>query len=316
MASARDKSMIVQVARLYYEQRLSQDQIAKQLLTSRSNISRILSVAHDRGIVEVRIHESDRRDHDLENLLVRRFGLRAAHVAVIPKYSTEYEGVGQLAAQVFLANLKPAAKVAISWGRSLQAMVNALDEVDRRDVKLIAIMGGMTDIPNSISGETLLRSMAEKLNASFQVLHAPTIVQNREVRDALMREPSVKEVIEAAKQSDVAFVGVGSKESSSSNSILQAVGISAATHPEFYKKFAGDLAGRFITDEGKAVDSKLEDRTVGLDLKELKGLKRLIGVAAGEDKSPGIAAALRGGLLAELVTSSKCAMRLLNDMDK
>lgn len=115
MASARDKSMIVQVARLYYEQRLSQDQIAKQLLTSRSNISRILSVAHDRGIVEVRIHESDRRDHDLENLLVKRFGLRAAHVAVIPKYATEYEGVGQLAAQVFLANLKPAAKVAISW---------------------------------------------------------------------------------------------------------------------------------------------------------------------------------------------------------
>lgn len=311
MATARDKGLIVQVARLYYEQRMSQDQIAKKLLTSRSNVSRILAVAHDRGIVEIRIHEQDRRDHELQELLMKRFGLRAAHVANVPKYSTDYDAVGNLAAQVFTSYLKPAARVAISWGRSLQSMVNALDHVERQDVTLVALMGGMTDIPNSISGETLIRSMADKLSADFQVLHAPTIVMNREVKKALMMEPSVRNVIEAARTADVAFVGIGSRDSTSSNSILSAAGVTRQQSPEFFDRFAGDLAGRFFDFNGKAIDPKLEERTVGLDLEQLKGLRRVIGVAAGEDKTVGVAAALRGGLLSELITSSTCAMKLL-----
>ena len=142
MATARDKALIIQVARLYYEQQLSQEQIAKKILTSRSNVSRILAVAQERGIVEIRIHEQDRRDHELEELLVQRFGLKAAHVAHLPKYATDYQAVGQLAAQVFISHLKPAARIAVSWGRSLQTMVNELEHIDRPDVSLIALMGG------------------------------------------------------------------------------------------------------------------------------------------------------------------------------
>ena len=61
MASARDRAMIVKVARMYYEQEMSQDQIARALLTSRSNISRILTVAKKKGIVEIRIAETIKR---------------------------------------------------------------------------------------------------------------------------------------------------------------------------------------------------------------------------------------------------------------
>ena len=58
MSTARDRALIVKVARMYYEQNMSQDQIARALLTSRSNVSRILSVAKKRGIVEIKINEA------------------------------------------------------------------------------------------------------------------------------------------------------------------------------------------------------------------------------------------------------------------
>lgn len=315
MATARDRALVVKVARMYYEQDMSQDQIARAMLTSRSNVSRILSVAKKRGIVEFRIVETAKRDTELEQMLVNRFGLMNALVAKVPAGTSDYKAVGQLAATHFLTHLKPRVKVAISWGRSLQAMVNELEEDQRPDVTLIPLMGGMTATPSSLNGETLIRSLAGKLKAEFQVLHAPTIVQSPDVKLALMQEPSVKSVIDAAKTADVAFVGIGAKDATSSSYILQAAGLNTAEFPDFFNRLAGDVAGRFYDFDGKVIDTRLESRTVGIDLADLRKIKRVVGVAAGEDKTLGILAALRGKLISELVTSSSCALRLLGMAD-
>lgn len=311
MATARDRALIVKVARMYYEQNMSQDQIARALITSRSNISRILSVAKKRGIVEIKINESTKRETDIEEMLISRFGLRAALVAKVPRSTSDYKAVGQLAVQSFLNHLKPRVKVAISWGRSIQAMVDALDNESRPDLTFVPLMGGMTSIPSAYSGETLIRSLAEKFNADYQILHAPTIVQSPDIKVALMKEPSVASVIESVRNADVAFVGIGSRGANSSVHILQSAGIDEKNNPEFFAKWAGDLAGRFFDRDGKSVSKQLDSRTVGLELDEIAKIRRVVGVAAGDEKTEGILAALRGGLISELVTSSNCALKLL-----
>lgn len=311
MATARDRALIVKVARMYYEQNMSQDQIARSLITSRSNISRILSVAKKRGIVEIKINESTKRETDIEEMLISRFGLRAALVAKVPRSTSDYKAVGQLAVQSFLNHLKPRVKVAISWGRSIQAMVDALDNESRPDLTFVPLMGGMTSIPSAYSGETLIRSLAEKFNADYQILHAPTIVQSPDIKVALMKEPSVAAVIESVRNADVAFVGIGSRGANSSVHILQSAGIDEKNNPEFFAKWAGDLAGRFFDRDGKSVSKQLDSRTVGLELDEIAKIRRVVGVAAGDEKTEGILAALRGGLISELVTSSNCALKLL-----
>jgi DNA-binding transcriptional regulator LsrR (DeoR family) len=311
VATARDRALIVRVARMYYEQNMSQDQIARSLITSRSNISRILSVAKKRGIVEIKINESTKRETDIEEMLISRFGLRAASVAKVPRSTSDYKAVGQLAVQSFLNHLKPRVKVAISWGRSIQAMVEALDNESRPDLTFVPLMGGMTSIPSAYSGETLIRSLAEKFNADHQILHAPTIVQSPDIKVALMKEPSVASVIESVRNADVAFVGIGSRGATSSLHILQSAGIDQKNNPEFFAKWAGDLAGRFFDRDGKAVSKQLDSRTVGLELDEIAKIRRVVGVAAGDEKTEGILAALRGGLISELVTSSNCALKLL-----
>lgn len=311
MATARDRGLIVKVARMYYEQNMSQDQIARALITSRSNISRILSVAKKRGIVEIKINESTKRETEIEEMLISKFGLRAALVAKVPRSTSDYKAVGQLAVQSFLNHLKPRVKVAVSWGRSIQAMVEALEPENRPDITFIPLMGGMTSIPAAQSGEALIRALAEKFNADYQILHAPTIVQSPDIKIALMKEPAVASVIEAARSADVAFVGIGSKGANSSVHILQSAGINEKDNPDFYEKWAGDLAGRFFDRDGKSVNARLDSRTVGLELNEIAKMRRVVGVAAGDEKTEGILAALRGGLISELVTSSNCALKLL-----
>ena len=46
---------LVEVSRLYYEQEMTQAEIAKQLKISRPVVSKLLSEARDRGIVQINI---------------------------------------------------------------------------------------------------------------------------------------------------------------------------------------------------------------------------------------------------------------------
>ena len=311
MAVLRDKALLVRAARLYYEQHKSQEQIARELLTSRSNVSRMLSDARAQGIVEIRIIENALRDARLELRIMELLPLRSVRVTRVPQGSDETMAIGTLAAAALQENLKPNSTIAISWGRSLQAMVSLIDESHRPDLKFIPLMGGMTEIPSGINGENLIRALATKFNAEFATLHAPAIVQSPQAREAFMSEPSIKEVLDTAQHADLAIVGIGSRGSSSTNALLRAAGIDPQTDTTFYSNLAGDLASRFYDINGKVVDQALDDRIIAVKLNQLRDVKHVIGLAAGADKARGMLGAINGKHITELITTAKGALALL-----
>ena len=311
MAILRDKALLVRAARLYYEQNKSQEQIAKELLTSRSNVSRMLSDARAQGIVEIRIIENALRDAKLEQRVLEMLPLRSVRITRVPQGSDETMAIGTLAAQALTENLKKDAKVAISWGRSLQAMVTLIEDDHRPDLKFIPLMGGMTEIPSGINGENLIRTLASKFNAEFSTLHAPAIVRTKEAREAFMAEPSIKEVLDEAQHADLAIVGIGARGSSSTNSLLRAAGIDPQTDTAFYANLAGDMASRFYDLNGNIVDKSIDDRIIGVELSGLRNVKHVIGLAAGADKARGMLGAINGKHITELITTAKGALALL-----
>lgn len=66
MSTPREAQTLAHVARRYQLSSRSQQQIADELGLSRLNVSRMLSAALDRGIVEIRIHDPSGRDSELE----------------------------------------------------------------------------------------------------------------------------------------------------------------------------------------------------------------------------------------------------------
>src|SRR5919106_1475882 len=72
--------LLAQVAELYYLKGKDQRAIAEEVGTSRSNVSRLLTEARRKGIVEIRIHRPLGRRRTLENDLIDRFGLIDARV--------------------------------------------------------------------------------------------------------------------------------------------------------------------------------------------------------------------------------------------
>jgi len=57
----------------------------------------------------------------------------------------------------------------------------------------------------------------------------------------------------------------------------------------------------------------LHDRTIGLDLNQLRKVKRVIGVTGGPDKVESIRAALKGKLINVLITDDNTGKALLEN---
>jgi DNA-binding transcriptional regulator LsrR (DeoR family) len=227
----------------------------------------------------------------------------------------EYSTVGALGAEALTDKLKANSTVAVSWGSTLQSVVNAIEGDYLPGVHLVPLVGGMTALSAGSSGDDLIRNMALKLSANHSAMLAPVVVSSPQARDAFIHEPSIGSVLEQAASADIAIVGIGSKRSSSSMDLLQTAGLDDATYDTIVDHMAGDLAARFFDINGQALDHGWADRIIGLDLDQIRRIPYVIGVAAGAGKAAGVIGAVRGGYLSEVVLSSACALAIVRQLD-
>jgi DNA-binding transcriptional regulator LsrR (DeoR family) len=90
--SQSDPNLLIEVARLYYEQQLTQSEIGRQINVSRSTVSRLLQEARDLGIVTITIDYNVARDRSLEQQLQKWFDLK--DVRVLRSYGRTNGAVG------------------------------------------------------------------------------------------------------------------------------------------------------------------------------------------------------------------------------
>jgi DNA-binding transcriptional regulator LsrR (DeoR family) len=317
MSVPRDPATLVAAARLYYLQGASQAEVAEQLRTSRSNVSRMLTEAQKQGIVEIRINDPAGRVNELEDELRSQFGLRDVRVAhVAPAAGLRVEDqVGTQAARLLVENLKDSMIVAISWGHALQSMVYATtSDVEYHRLSLVQLVGGLSSVSNEISGQELVRELAVRLGAEYRFLHAPATLESPSSRTALLAEPSIADALTEASRADLAVVGIGTPSHGSSAAILDSLTITDAERSEFWAaEPVGDVAARYYNAQGQPVRGAVDQRILGISLEHLVDIPNVIGVAHGRAKTPGVLGAIRGRLIDSLVCDETLARTLLSE---
>ena len=307
----RETELILQAARLYYEEDLSQDQIASKLNTSRSNISRMLTSARRLGYVEIRIIAPTSRHDYIAQQLVDKLGVSDIQVIAPDRNDLALNAVGRAAAQTLQKNLRANQTIAISWGRGLEATVVNCRRDSIPGLKVTQLMGSMSNVLTSVSAEEVGRTLARNLNADFLPFSSPVVVSNQRTRDSLMAEPSVSRVLDVARRADVALVGIGSAGYSSSEMLVNEFGLSKGERETTFKSMAGDIAARFYNAQGKMLSAALDNRVIGLSLDEIKKIGRVIGVATGADKVLGVVGAARSRIVDHLIIDLSCANAIL-----
>jgi len=190
-------------------------------------------------------------------------------------------------------------------------VVNKLIPIEVNHLTLVQIGGGLGTIEGT-DNNMLTMMLGQKLGAKAQVIPAPIIVRNRSLRDTLFKEKKIQQTLEIAKKADLVLFGVGliGRE----GLLWQSGFLKDADTVKLRKAGAvGAICGRFFDAGGQKCWGELDDRTIGLNLAELRNIRHKICIASGKEKIDAILGALRGKLLNVLVTDERTAVSLLKN---
>jgi DNA-binding transcriptional regulator LsrR (DeoR family) len=273
----------------------------------------MLKQARDLGIVEIRIVDPARRDHELELALRDRFPLVDARVLEVAPDTDVLPGVGRLAVRWLDETLRDGQVVALSWGQALEAMVDAVDGLSRRDVEVVQLVGGLSSLDSAATGQELVRELSERMGARHRYLHAPALFGSAEALAMLLREQTIAAALDAAKRADLAMVGIGTPGIGSSEALLTALALTPGERAEFDAAGpVGDVCGRYYDLAGREVGGAVGERVLAVTLDDLRAIPTVAGIAAGREKAPGILGALHGRIIDVLVCDQQAARAVLN----
>lgn len=314
MYSDNREDLLTRVASLYYEYDYSQQQIGEMLKISRSNISRLLKEAKQKGLVEIRIHKRIATAPNIERELRERFGLHQAMVVdqSDAKYDEQLASAGQLAAWYLEEILRPNTVLAIAWGTGVAAAVNAFANHPVMHIEVVQMLGSVGNSVSDIDGPDLARRLATKLGGQYFHLHAPLIVDSRATRDTFLEQPMIQHTLARARNAQIAIVGVGTVDPESS-SFLRAGHMTKQQLGELrVQGVVGETGGQYFDINGKA-DFDINQRVIALGLDDIKNIQYVTAVACGLPKTRSILGALRSGNIKALATDSTTAKAILTE---
>lgn len=309
--------LIAKVAWMYHVRNLSQGEIAKRVKLSQSGVSRLLEQATSNGIVRTEINLPVGLFIELENGLEEAYGMKEVYVFDVHELKNESELVhdlGKLLAIRLAATGIHANVVGFtSWSRSLRATVEALKNTKNSNAKFVVeMLGDVGDPAAQHEAALTTQRFSEIVFAQPKFLRVPGVVQSKEIRDGLIKNDfHVQDAFRLLDQVELALVGIGTCEIVAP--LTGGDNFFTAKEFESVKKLGavGQVNLRFIDKNGKPVATKLDDRVIGITLKQLKQAGTRIGVAGGASKYQAIRAALRGGWINTLATDVETAKWLL-----
>ena len=191
-------------------------------------------------------------------------------------------------------------------------MYNVASQVTQKHVKgveVIQLKGGvgLADI-NTYESETVYL-FAEAFNTVPRYLPLPVFVDNPTVKEIIESDRHIHRLVDLGKQANIAIFTVGAVDD---NSLLFRLGYLSSEEKSLLKsKAVGDICSRFFTPNGEICCTSINDRTIGIELEELKQKERSILVAGGSRKVEAIHGALLGGYANVVITDQYTAQSLL-----
>jgi dihydroxyacetone kinase-like protein len=295
---------------LYYQEGMTQSDIAQTMGISRATVIAYLNEARERGIVNISIEPGRLASLTLAQSLKSHFNLRDCFV--IPNGAEDQvlgDRLGAAGALALRKFLKSGDTFAVTGGRTVMAVGDNLKISGLQDVTVVQAIGGAI-ARNPASPGQCASTIASAVNATCVSLSAPAVVSSVEARKMMVAEPLVAEQLEILSHANKALFGIASLRP---NAALYSDGVFDAAALQSYidGDAVGVLAARFIDAWGQPVAGTLDDRVIGLSLEDLLRIDLRICVAGGFDKVPAILAALRRGYANVLVTDAATARGVL-----
>jgi len=304
-------SLRLRAAWLYYNQGMTQKDVAEKLGISRSTVIRLLDEAMKRSDVQIWINEGIEDFVSLSIDLEKAYGLDEA--VIIPTGSDKVgdiaKGVG-LALGQFLSEVVPDnATIGVGWGRTMTASLSSFRPPRRENCKVVSLLGGIVAVHQTNPLDYTWR-LASALGAECYMFLAPLLVDSIETKRALIEKCGLSTLYALAENLDLAIVSCGDIGPHSTS--LSEGFISKQTLDELVA--AGcvcDTMFNFIDAEGRSVDHPINNHAMSIDLDTLKKAKHIVLASGGAHRATAIRATIKRIGCNTLITDEAAARALM-----
>lgn len=312
----KNDNLLEYVAELYYERGLSQQEIGSIIDASRPTVSRLIEEAKKQGIVKIIIETSLHKNPKLSNRLRKAFDLRdAIVVSAAYDFDKSIDLCGKAAAAVLTSYLQPGMTIGLSWGRGVNAVVDAIEDTGLTGINVAQMVGCMTMGNPYIDSFAIAQRLAAKLHGTYSSINTPLFVKGKEVYNYLVNEPMISNSLANARKVDVAVNGVGSFDDPK-NSILQSGYFDSYKLDRFKQNGAvASFMGWFIGIDGSYIEVP-DIYQISTPLDVVKEVPLSIVLNATAEKAEPTLAVLNGGYADILIVDEPLALKLLDSVKK
>lgn len=317
----KKESLLSEIAYMYYVENKTQDEIANRTFLSRSRVSRLLEEARQHGLVEFKVRFVGERNYQLETFLVETMGLKAARVYndIGRSEKETFEGVCHCAAEYIKPLLVPRMRIGVTHNTLLANIVRELtaDNVCKNPLylDLVQLIGNHISPPVGYSAQDIMCRLVAYYGGQINLLNVPIYISNTSLRNDLLREPMVASTLSAAKQIDMAIIGI--KPIDSTEQLKEQVIWAGYLNDEELDRLieigtCGHILGRAIDVDGNLVSHPINRLIMGLNPSHLTQVKHSICVATGAERGSVLHGAIKGGYINTLITDRSCAQAIMD----
>ena len=308
------RALSVKVAQLYYQNDWRQSRIAAELNLSRPTVSRLLQYARESGIVQIKISNPLVSTQQLAAELKDYYHLD--QVIVVPSEMTAsgelLELVGAAAAEYIETIVKDDDTIGLAWGKTIHAIAQHLSPEDVHGVTVVQLKGSVANTKQKNYAFESVNAFASAFHTLPQYLPLPVIFDHQETKELVEQDTHIKYIMDLGRQADIAVFTVGTVRDSA---LLFHLGYFSQAEQEYLQQHAvGDVFSRFIDQNGSIVAPQINQRTIGIDLEQLKKIPQRVMVIANPAKTQAAAGALKAGYANVLVIDQGSAAGLVKKL--
>lgn len=303
---------LYRILKKYCFLRMSQREIAASENLSTATISRMINNAIEKGYIGFSLNLPVLTVYELEQEIKRKYNLDTVSVAKVEINDRDIiaKDVSLLVADYLNHTIQPGDVVGISWGETLSSVAHWLKPLRVPNVTVVGLNGGVSKNVSNTGSETIIKKFADNYNAQAYAIPLPSIMDTPDIVASVGKDSNIQKIFQLIEKTRIVLFSVGCIRSSS---ILVKVGY--FTEEEYgklrEKGFVGDICSRYFREDGSFVKDDLYNRTIGINLDEIRTKEKRICVVMDPEKSKSLQGALKGGFITNLFLDEITAQKIL-----
>ncbi|MEG0752116.1 MAG: sugar-binding domain-containing protein [Oscillospiraceae bacterium] len=303
---------ITHIAKMYYNENKTQQEIAKEVNLSRPMVSVLLNEARSLGVVSITVNDVASAIQLLEKRIEEQFSLKKAVVVKNGRSALETDDeIARTAYNVCFSEGGAKRLIGVGWGSMVGKLTDYAESLDislGMDGKIFPLIGGIGASYRSYHTNEIVRVLSSHTGLAAEYCYLPAFFDSQEEREYAERLENYRAYKDNCSSMDMAIINISNYPSYPDLGVVYRYEDLLSKH-----KAAGRLLAHYYDEDGQIITPKV-DNVMQASIDELRGTKNVTALCSSHLQSTSVAGALRIGVITNIVIPESLASKLVLNM--